>query len=69
MVLNVRFGNHVGDWEHILVRFQHKKPKAVFFSEHYWGEAYSYKAVEKIGIRVSRVEFSSIRCNGSNSDR
>lgn len=52
VVFNVRFGNHVGDWEHSLVRFQHGKPKAVFFSEHNFGEAYSYYAVEKIGKRV-----------------
>ena len=52
-VLNVRFGNHVGDWEHSLIRFHHGKPKLVFFSEHNFGDAYTYKAVEKIGKRVS----------------
>ena len=52
-VLNIRFGNHVGDWEHTMVRFQHGKPKAVYFSEHNSGSAYSYDAVEKIGKRVS----------------
>ncbi|KAK1148311.1 Vacuolar protein sorting-associated protein 62 [Aspergillus melleus] len=51
VVLNVRFGNHVGDWEHCLVRFHHGKPKALFFSAHSAGEAYSYEAVEKIGDR------------------
>ncbi|TKA67792.1 hypothetical protein B0A49_08119 [Cryomyces minteri] len=51
VVLNVRFGNHVGDWEHSVVRFQHGVPKAVFLSEHNFGEAYSYQAVEKIGKR------------------
>ncbi|KAK2740244.1 Vacuolar protein sorting-associated protein 62 [Onygenales sp. PD_40] len=51
VVLNVRFGNHIGDWEHSLVRFHNGKPKAVFFSEHSAGEAYSYAAVEKIGKR------------------
>lgn len=51
VVLNVRFGNHVGDWEHTAIRFQHGKPKAVFFSEHNFGSAYSYDAVEKIGKR------------------
>ncbi|KAF9882588.1 Vacuolar protein sorting-associated protein 62 [Aspergillus nanangensis] len=50
-VLNVRFGNHIGDWEHCLVRFHHGKPKALFFSAHSAGEAYSYEAVEKIGKR------------------
>lgn len=54
-VLNVRFGNHVGDWEHTLVRFQGGRPTAVFFSEHYFGEAYTYDAVEKIGQRVSSI--------------
>jgi len=51
VVLNVRFGNHVGDWEHTAIRFQHGKPKAVFFSEHNFGSAYSYDAVEKLGKR------------------
>ncbi|KAE8336211.1 hypothetical protein BDV24DRAFT_168461 [Aspergillus arachidicola] len=51
VVLNVRFGNHVGDWEHCLVRFHHGKPKALFFSAHSAGEAYSYEAVEKNGER------------------
>ena len=50
-VLNVRFGNHVGDWEHSVVRFQHGVPKAVFLSEHSFGEAYAYEAMEKIGKR------------------
>ncbi|ORY07268.1 hypothetical protein BCR34DRAFT_570736, partial [Clohesyomyces aquaticus] len=54
-VFNVRFGNHVGDWEHTVVRFQHGEPKAVFFSEHSFGEAYAYDAVEKIGKRVSLI--------------
>jgi hypothetical protein len=51
-VVNVRFGNHVGDWEHCLVRFHNGEPKALFFSAHQGGEAYSYEAVEKIGQRV-----------------
>ena len=51
VVLNVRFGNHVGDWEHSAIRFQHGEPKAVFVSEHNFGSAYSYEAVEKIGKR------------------
>lgn len=50
-VFNVRFGNHVGDWEHTAIRFHHGEPKAVFFSEHNFGSVYSYDAVEKIGKR------------------
>lgn len=52
-VVNVRFGNHVGDWEHCLIRFHHGQPKAIFFSAHTTGDAYRYEAVEKIGQRVS----------------
>lgn len=60
VVLNVRFGNHVGDWEHTVVRFHHGKPKAVFFSEHSFGEAYAWEAVEKIGKRVSFPRMASL---------
>jgi hypothetical protein len=52
-VFNVRFGNHVGDWEHTVIRFYNGEPKAMFFSEHNFGAAYSWEAVEKIGDRVS----------------
>ena len=48
IVLNIRWGNHVGDWEHTMVRFQHGQPRLVFYSEHSFGAAYSYSAVEKI---------------------
>lgn len=46
-VFNMRFGNHVGDWEHSLIRFYNGKPKAVFFSAHSGGTAYTWDAVEK----------------------
>ncbi len=52
-VLRVRFGNHVGDWEHTVVRFKDGEPIEVFLSEHTFGDAYSYAAMEKIGKRVS----------------
>ncbi len=46
-VLNIRFGNHVGDWEHVMIRFKHGKPEAMFFSEHNFGNSYTWHAVEK----------------------
>lgn len=55
-VLNVRFGNHIGDWEHCMVRFYKGRPKALFFSAHTAGEAFSYEAVEKQGKRVCLVQ-------------
>lgn len=58
-VANVRFGNHVGDWEHCMMRFHNGEPKALFFSAHTAGEAYRYEAVEKIGKRVSQFHLQS----------
>ncbi|POS87680.1 hypothetical protein EPUL_002630 [Erysiphe pulchra] len=46
-VFNIRFGNHVGDWEHSLIRFKNGVPQAVFFSAHSGGLAYDWNAVEK----------------------
>ncbi|SPQ20809.1 cf0e9007-5e5f-4e99-9ffd-93d8edd6c393 [Thermothielavioides terrestris] len=46
-VLKIRFGNHVGDWEHCMVRFQRGVPRALFMSEHAGGKAYLWKALEK----------------------
>ena len=50
-VLGVRFGNHVGDWEHCMVRFENGEPRGIFFSEHEGGQAYAWEAVEQRGER------------------
>lgn len=50
-VLGVRFGNHVGDWEHCMIRFENGVPRGVFFSEHEGGQAYAFDAVERRGDR------------------
>ena len=46
-VFNVRFGNHVGDWEHTLIRFKNGKPIEAFLSEHNFGSSYTFNALEK----------------------
>ncbi|KLU92713.1 hypothetical protein MAPG_11700, partial [Magnaporthiopsis poae ATCC 64411] len=46
-VLGLRFGNHVGDWEHCMVRFVRGEPTAMFLSEHAGGQAYAWRALEK----------------------
>ncbi|EMC95861.1 hypothetical protein BAUCODRAFT_109511 [Baudoinia panamericana UAMH 10762] len=46
-VFGIRFGNHVGDWEHTMIRFRNGTPEAVYFSEHDFGDAYTWDAVEK----------------------
>lgn len=50
-VLGIRFGNHVGDWEHCMMRFENGEPRGLFFSEHEGGQAYAWEAVEKRGDR------------------
>ena len=50
-VLGIRFGNHVGDWEHCMIRFENGEPRGIFFSEHEGGQAYAWDAIEKRGVR------------------
>ena len=45
--LGQAFGNHVGDWEHNMVRFQNGEPQALWYSQHDNGEAFVYDVVEK----------------------
>ncbi|OWP05453.1 hypothetical protein B2J93_7654 [Marssonina coronariae] len=56
-LLSYQAGNHLGDWEHNMVRFQNGTPTAVWFSQHEFGFAYTYSAVQKIGRRP--VSFSA----------
>ncbi|KAH7386257.1 hypothetical protein BKA64DRAFT_696772 [Cadophora sp. MPI-SDFR-AT-0126] len=50
-VLFQELGDHIGDWEHNMIRFQNGTPQAMWFSQHGNGQAFTYKAVEKKGIR------------------
>ncbi|KAK2805599.1 hypothetical protein FQN50_006114 [Emmonsiellopsis sp. PD_5] len=50
-VIGIKFGCHVGDWEHSMVRFVDEKPQSVWFSQHSSGQAFTYQATEKRGVR------------------
>lgn len=50
-VLFHELGDHIGDWEHNMIRFKDGVPQVIWYSQHGNGEAYVYKAVEKEGIR------------------
>ncbi|KAH8690490.1 hypothetical protein BGW36DRAFT_439623 [Talaromyces proteolyticus] len=50
-VLGMWFGDHVGDWEHNMVRFENGEPQALWYSQHASGEAFTYNATLKINGR------------------
>lgn len=47
------YGNHVGDWEHSLVRFYNGVPKLVWMSAHGGGTAYKFEAMERMKLKNS----------------
>ncbi|TVY89114.1 putative vacuolar protein sorting-associated protein [Lachnellula willkommii] len=49
--LGRKVGNHLGDWEHNMIRFKNGEPQAIWYSQHEYGEAFTYDAVNKIGKR------------------
>ncbi|KAI9841264.1 MAG: hypothetical protein M1837_000800 [Sclerophora amabilis] len=51
VVLGKELGDHVGDWEHNMIRFEDGAPQAVWYSQHANGQAFTYGAVEKQGKR------------------
>lgn len=50
-VLRHELGDHVGDWEHNMIRFVNGTPTHIWYSQHWNGEAYVFEAVEKQGLR------------------
>lgn len=59
-VLGEHWGNHVGDWEYNMIRFNNGAPQTIYYSEHSGGAAYQWSAVQKKGQRpVSYVATGS----------
>jgi hypothetical protein len=50
-VLGQELGDHIGDWEHNMIRFKDGVPQHVWYSQHSFGEAFTYRATEKVGKR------------------
>lgn len=45
------YGDHVGDWESIMIRFLNGEPQAIHYSQHSDGPAYTYAAAPKYSLR------------------
>ncbi|KAF2769032.1 hypothetical protein EJ03DRAFT_389592 [Teratosphaeria nubilosa] len=58
-------GDHVGDWEHNMIRFENGMPTAVWYSQHSNGQAFTYQAVNKTSDGLRPVVLSA---NGSHAN-
>lgn len=67
----IPIGNHVGDWEHNMVRFEEGQPQAVWYSQHANGQAFHYETVEKYndGPRVCFKSSLGKRNSQTNTSR
>ncbi|PYH40722.1 uncharacterized protein BP01DRAFT_203576 [Aspergillus saccharolyticus JOP 1030-1] len=50
-VLDINFDDHVGDWEHVMIRFINEQPYAIYCSQHSAGSAYYWDVVDFSGDR------------------
>lgn len=62
------YGNHLGDWEHSLVRFskETEKPEIVWMSAHGGGTAYWFETLEKLDIDPNRPLIMAARGTHAN---
>lgn len=51
MVFGQELGDHIGDWEHNMIRFVNGTPQAIWYSQHGNGQAFLYSVAEKSGKR------------------
>ena len=60
------YGNHVGDWEHSLVRYYKGKPIIVWMSAHSGGGGYYYQKLEKYAMDPNHPIIFSARGTHAN---
>lgn len=63
---NGPYGNHVGDWEHSLMRFYKGKPIILWMSAHGGGGAYFYDRLEKHEVETKHPIIYSARGTHAN---
>lgn len=54
----LNIGDHVGDWEHSMIRFVNETPSALWYSQHSNGQAFKYSTVQKYEDGVNNVRVS-----------
>jgi len=65
MTLGQNLGDHIGDWEHVMVRFQDGVPKLVWLSQHASGQAFDYPVLaNRYNSSIRPVAFAA---NGSHA--
>lgn len=47
------YGNHVGDWEHTMVRYYNGTPAYIYLSAHSSGTAYEYSTLNQTNCRAT----------------
>ncbi|KAI1432427.1 hypothetical protein GGR50DRAFT_598514 [Xylaria sp. CBS 124048] len=50
-VIGIDFDDHVGDWEHVMIRFVNSEPYAIWLSQHSAGSAYFWDVMTFNGQR------------------
>jgi hypothetical protein len=68
----LNIGNHVGDWEHSMIRFHDGEPDALWYSQHSNGQAFKYSTVKKFddgvgSLRVSNKPYLHPRSSSASS--
>jgi hypothetical protein len=65
LVLGKNMGNHIGDWEHVMIRFVDQTPKYVWLSQHIGGQAFHFKDMEKDAVGLRPIVYIA---NGSHAN-
>ncbi|WP_224369081.1 Vps62-related protein [Hyalangium versicolor] len=58
------FGNHVGDWEHLTVRFVDGRPSQVYMSQHANGQTFTFGSKDMSSVGFHPEAYSALGSHG-----